>query len=59
MHRGSENSWRHDWQDLLTQRPTIDWIGNPDAVSMDPFRVDVFARSSSNQLWHMWHISPP
>ena len=59
MHRGFEGGWREDWQDLLTNRgPLLNWIGNPDAVSFASMRVDVFARSIDNVLWHVWHVSP-
>jgi hypothetical protein len=60
FHRGYESGWQQDWQDLLTYRgAAYDWVGNPSAVSMAPQRVDVFAQSADNVLWHVWHTSPP
>ena len=58
FHRAYEAGWQASWQDLLTARTSIDWVGDPRAASMAMGRVDVFAQSSDNLVWHMWYDAP-
>jgi hypothetical protein len=54
FHNAFEGGWQDEWQDLRTDRGnSLDWTGDPDAVSRSSGTIDVFARTTDNRLWHM------